>query len=413
MTDVAVWLPALVVLLACSAFFSGSEAAVFSLRPVRVRELAERSRSGARLARLLARPRHLLVTILIGNLVVNIAATSAATAICIDLFGDRGAGVAFVVMSALILTFGEILPKTVALRWRERVATAVAWPLRVAYGLAWPVRVPLTAVGDAVIALIRRRFGRASRSFTADEIVTALRIARRTGEIDAFEAEVLANILRFGDRLVREVMTPSIDVVSVPVTASRAELVERFARSRKSRLPVWEGEPDRIIGIVHVKSLVDPRAAGDPDDLRSRLHEPVFVHESVPISRLYRELQQRRLHVAVVLDEYSSFVGIVTLEDILEEVVGEIRDATDRVETDVQRIDEREIVVAGTIELDAFNETFDVHLEDEEHETLAGYLMGVTGRIPREGEVIESDGLRFQIVSAEPNRIRKVRVEKP
>ncbi len=413
MSDVVAWLPALVVLLACSAFFSGSEAAVFSLRPARVRRVARRSRSGAVVAALLARPRHLLVTILVGNLVVNVAATSATTAICIELFGRHGAGVAFVVMSTLLLTFGEILPKTLALRLGTRAATAVAWPLRAFHAVVWPVRAPLTLVGDAVIALLRRRFGNVSRSFTTDEIVTALRIARRAGEIDAFEAEVLGNILRFGDRLVREVMTPSIDVVSAPVDATRAELVERFARARKSRLPVWEGEPDRIIGILHVKSLVVPDAAGDPDDLRRRLHEPFFVHESMPITRLYRELQQRHLHVAVVLDEYSSLAGIVTLEDILEEVVGEIHDATDRRPSGAWRIDEREIVVPGTMELEAFNEAFDVHLEDPEHETLAGYLLGVTGRIPREGEVIDAEGLRFQIVSAEPNRIRKVRVEKP
>jgi len=402
----------LVILLALSAFFSGSEAALYSLTRPQVRSLEERSPAGREVGNLLKRPRKLLVTILIGNLVVNIFTTSAVTAFMLDTFGEKGVWYAFFIMSALIMTFGEIIPKVVALRWSERIAVLSIIPLRVFHTLVTPLRAPLSWFSDAVIEQLRGKLGQAKKQLAWDELITAVQIGRKSGAVELFEFEVLSNVLAFREKIVKEIMTPSIDVVSQPVTAGRAELLETFLDGGFSRIPIHGETYDDIIGILHIKDVIDPEAASDERSLRALLREPFFIPETAPINALYNELQARRAHVAVVIDEYASFVGIVTIEDILEELVGEIRDARDPKVEPFMRIDEDRIVVPGTMEIDDFNAAFRTKIEDEEHETIAGYVTGFAGKIPREGEVFEEGGLRFYIISTQPNRIRKLKVER-
>jgi putative hemolysin len=402
----------LAVLLLLSAFFSGSEAALFSLSRSHLRAMRESSAAGRLASRLMEQPRRVLITILLGNLTVNIFATSAATAIALSTFGERGAGYSFLVMSALIMLFGEILPKALGLHGPERVARGVVFPLSVLHTMVLPVRVPLTFLTDAVIDALRGRLGSARRSYSWDELLTAVRIGRREGAVGAFEYEILSHVLEFRQKVVKEIMTPSIHVTSAPLTAGREELVQLFASSGRSRIPIREESSDDVIGILHVKDLVDPEAATSEEDLRARLHEVFFIQESASIVELYGELQRRKIHVAIALDEYGSFAGVVTIEDILEQLVGEIRNAREPRSQPFQRIDEKRIVVEGTMELDHFNEVFETSLRDEEHETVAGFVLGMLGRIPREGETVVAQGLRFHIISAQPNRIRKIRVEK-
>ena len=399
-------------LLALSAFFSGSEAALYSLTRPQVRALEGRSPAGREVGNLLKTPRKLLVTILIGNLVVNIFTTSAATAFMLDRFGEKGVWYAFLIMSALIMTFGEIIPKVVALRWSERTAVLSIIPLRIFHTLVTPLRAPLSWFSDAVIEQLRGKLGQAKKQLAWDELITAVQIGRKSGAVESFEFEVLSNVLAFREKIVKEIMTPSIDVVSQPVTAGRAELLETFLKGGFSRIPIHGETHDDIIGILHIKDVIDTQAASDENSLRALLREPFFIPETAPINALYNELQARKAHVAVVIDEYASFVGIATIEDILEELVGEIRDARDPKVEPFMRIDEDRIVVPGTMEIDDFNAAFQTTIEDEEHETIAGYVTGFTGKIPREGEVFEEGGLRFYIISTQPNRIRKLKVER-
>lgn len=402
----------LAALMFVSGFFSGSEAALFSLSRSQVRTLAAQARPGREIERLLREPRKILISILLGNLIVNIFATSTATALLISLFGERGVGYSFLLMSVLIMLFGEILPKALALHWSERFASTTVIPLRLFHSVVLPVRTPLSWVSDFVIEAVRRRVGQAKRFFTWDELLTALRIARSEGEMGRFEYELLSNVLEFRQKIVKEIMTPSIHVVSASVRARRHELMRMFAETGLSRIPLHGESTDDIVGLLHVKSLVDPRAATGEDDLRVRVHDPFFVQEKTPISQLYNEMQRHKAHAAVVLDEYGSFAGVVTTEDILEELVGEIRDARDPRTESFMRIDDNRIVVSGTMEIDEFNEAFGANILDDEHETVAGYLLGRTGRIPREGETVEIDDLRFFVVSAQPHRVRKLRVER-
>lgn len=406
------YLVALVLLLCLSAFFSGSESALFSLSRTQVRNLKERSPGGRLIARMLEEPRKLLVTILLGNLIVNISATSAATALCLELFGERGLGIAFAGMSTAILAFGEVLPKAFSLRWAERIAGLAIGPLRAFHVVALPVRAPLTAFSEAFIGFVRTRLGAPKRSFTGDELLTALDIGRREGGIGEFQYELLSNVISFRRKIIREIMTPSVNVVSAAVDTPRQELLRYFAESGHSRMPIHGETPDEVLGVLHIKDLIDPQAATSETDLRSRLREPHFVRETTSIAFVYNEMQRGKHHIALVLDEYTSFAGLVTTEDILEELVGEIFDARDERPLTYMRFDEDEIVVEGTLDLDEFNKVFGTQLEDPDHETVAGYVMGITGRIPHEGEVIEDSGLRFQILRAEPHAIRKMKVER-
>jgi putative hemolysin len=402
----------LVILLALSAFFSGSEAALYSLTRPQIRTIGARSPAGRQIGRLMEKPRKLLISILLGNLLVNIFATSAATALLINLFGEKGLVYAFLGMSVLIMAFSEILPKSVALHWSERIALLVIVPLRVFHVLVAPFRVPLSAFTDAVIRGLRKQIGVPKTHFTWDELVTAAEITKRSGAMNLFEFEVLTNVLEFREKIVKEVMTPSINVVSLPVTVGRARLTKTFLASGTSRLPIWGETTDDIVGVLHIKDLLGSVPAGDEWQLKRFLREPFFIPETAPINDLYNQLQEQKAHIAVVIDEYASFVGIVTIEDILEELVGEIRDARDpKVET-YMRLDENRIVVTGTMEIDEFNRVFPVRIEDDDNETVAGHVTGFTGKIPREGEVFEEGALRFYIISAQPNRIRKMRVER-
>lgn len=412
MGDVALYFFGLVVLLLLSAFFSGSEAALFSLSRSQLRAMRDASPGGRVAARLLAHPRPLLITVLVGNLAVNVLATSTATAIALNAFGARGLGLAFVVMSLLIMVLTEILPKALGMHWAPRVAPVVALPLSVIHALLLPIRIPLSRFSDAVIDALRGRIGTARRSYAWDELLTAVRVGRREGKIGAFEYEILSHVLEFRQKVVKEIMTPSIHVISAPVRTPRDELLTMFASSGRSRIPICGDSPDDVIGILHVKDLIDPMAARSEEELRTRLREAFFIQEAAPIAELYVELQRRKLHVAIALDEHGSFAGVVTTEDILEQMIGEIHDARDSKTQPFQRLDERRIVVQGTMEIDQFNEVFETRLRDDEHETIAGYVLGRVGRVPREGETVVADGLRFHVISAQPNRIRKLRVEK-
>jgi putative hemolysin len=402
----------LAVLILCSAFFSGSEAALFSLSRSTVHRLGSASPAGRRIAHLLQRPRRLLITILIGNLVVNVLATSVATSVAIESFGEKGVGLAFAVMSMVILAFGEILPKVLAITRASIVSLAVIYPLSVFHMIFSPLRWPMARLSDAVIDLIKQRLGTAVRHFSKDELLTALEIGRDAGHFGDFEYELLSNVMDFRETTVKEIMTPSINVFSLPLNIGVEDCLEEVMKSGHSRVPLYGETTDDIKGIVHIKDLARISAQVGSADAKTALMPPYYVPESAMISFLFNELARERSHIAVVIDEYGSFVGIVTMEDILEEIVGEIRDFKEPVTTEYTMMPDGRIVVLGAMEIDDFNDVFETDIVDEEHETMAGYVMGATGRIPKPGETFEIGRLRFHIISAQPNRIRKMRVEK-
>lgn len=412
MNEIIVYFIALVILLCLSAFFSGSEAALFSLDRSQVRSLEGRSPAGREIARQLRSPRSLLTTILIGNLLVNVFSTSAATSLAIGLFGKKGIGLAFGFMSLLIMIFGEVLPKVVAIDRPRRFSLFSIYPLKLLHIVLLPVRLPISRLTDVVVHFLRERIGATTRHLSKDELVTLFDIGRAQRHIGEFEYEVLSNIVEFKDTIVKEIMTPSIDVFSLPITMRPEELEDGIVEADLSRVPLYGETADDIKGVLHIKDLVSASPYASDFDVTKVMRPPYYVPESTSISRLFTELGRRKSHMALVMDEYGSFVGIVTMEDVLEEIVGEIRDSKESVREEYTLLDDGRIVVAATMELDDFNEVFDTRIEDELHETIGGFVMGAAGKIPHEGETIDIGSLRFHIISAQPNRIRKMRVEK-
>jgi putative hemolysin len=402
----------LAVLIFFSAFFSGSEAALFSLRRSKVSRLGESSPAGRQVANMLSRPRRLLITILIGNLVVNTLAASLATSMAIGAFGEKGVGIAFGVMSVVIMVFGEILPKVVAISKPAQISSLSIYPLSLFYFVITPLRWPTAGISNAVIDFLKRRFGDAVRHLSKDELLTALDLGRDTGHFGEFEHELFSNIIEFRETTVKEIATPSIDVVSFPVDLSPDEVLDRAMKSGRSRVLVYGDGMDDIRGVVHVKDLARITREEEDPELKTVLMPPFYIPESAKISSLFNELAKARLHVAVVIDEHGSFVGIVTMEDILEEIVGEIRDSKEPVTSEFTLMADGRIVVLGTMEIEEFNSVFGTAVVDDDHETIAGYVMGATGKIPSGGESVDIGNLRFHIISSQPNRIRKMRVEK-
>ncbi len=402
----------LAVLILFSAFFSASEAALFSLSRSTVNRVGSASRAGRRVARLLQRPRRLLITILIGNLVVNVLATSVATSAAMESLGEKGVGLAFAVMSIVILAFGEILPKVLAISRASTVSLAVVYPLSIFHAVFAPFRWPMARLSDVVVDIFKRRLGPAVRHFSKDELLTALEVGRDAGHFGDFEYDLLSNVMDFKETTVKEIMTPSINVFSLPLDPGVEDCLEEVMKSGHSRVPLYGDTTDDIKGVVHIKDLARISAEDESADVRTVLMSPYFVPESARISFLFNELAREGSHIAIVIDEYGSFVGIVTMEDILEEIVGEIRDSKEPVTSEYTKMSDGRIVVLGIMEIEDFNDVFETDIADEEHETIAGYVMGATGRIPKAGETLEIGKLRFHIISAQPNRIKKMRVEK-
>ncbi len=407
-----VYLIVLVVFILFSAFFSGSEAALFSLTRSQIDGLRKESAAGREIARCLRRPRRLLITILIGNLIVNVFSTSAATSVAIEAFGGKGVWIAFAVMSGIIMVFGEIVPKVLAINRPKGFSLSIVYPLKLFHVLLAPFRWPMARFSDWVIDFLKKRLGVANRHFSKDELLTALGIGRDEGHLGDFEYDLLTNVIDFRETTVKEIMTPSINVVSLPASLSHEGLRERMLESGFSRVPVHGETTDDIKGILHIKDLARVTKE-DPDfDITAILMPPFYVPESSRISFLFHELGNRRAHFAVVIDEYGSFAGIVTVEDILEELVGEIRDSKEPQTASYTMLRDGRIVVLGTMEIEDFNEIFGADIVDDAHATIAGHVIGAIGKIPRAGETFEIGDLRFHVISAQPNRIRKMRVEK-
>ncbi len=395
-----------------SAFFSGSEAALFTLPISDINSSARSQPPASASPDSSVPPRRLLITILIGNLIVNVFSTSAATSIAINLFGDKGIGIAFVFMSLIILIFGEIAPKVVAITRPVRFARFIIYPLSFFHAWFKFVSWPISRFAGLIIDSLKRQLGTADKQFSQDELLTALNVGKDAGHLGDFEYELLTNVIDFRETTVKEIMTPSINVFSLPFDLSHDDLRERILKQGFSRVPIYGETTDDIKGILHIKDLA--RIANEePDfDVTPILMTPYYIPELARISFLFGELGRRRAHTAVVIDEHGSYVGIVTMEDILEELVGEIRDEKEPRTELYNFLDDGRIVVNGAMEIEEFNEVFGVDVVDDDHETIAGYVIGAIGDIPKSGETLTLGDLKFHIISTQPNRIRKMRVEK-
>ena len=395
-----------------SGFFSSSEVALISITRAKVRTLVNEGLPGSNaLAALKESPEHLLITILIGNNIVNVAAASLATAIAIQVFGDIGVGIATGFVVIILLFFGEIGPKIYATRASDSFALTIAPVIlflsRIFTPLIWLVeRVsPKSGIGKECI----------EPSVTEEEIKEWIDVGKEEGTIEQAEQDMLYSVLEFADTTAREIMTPRIDVIAMQDTVSFEEAIRIFNETGFSRIPVYHDQIDNITGILNVKDVFSAMVSHRKDStIREVMYDPMFVPETKKIDDLLKELQVHRVQMAIIIDEYSSFVGIVTVEDILEEIVGDILDEYDKEEPEVQNISEGVYIVDAQMWVEDINERIKIELPIEEsYETVGGLIIDRLGHIPlHPGEKVEiNDGkITLVVMQMHGRRIVKVKI---
>jgi putative hemolysin len=398
--------------LAFSAFFSGSEVALFSITRAKVRTLVNEEIPGARtLSSLKENPDRFLITILIGNNIVNILAASVATAVSIAIFGEGGVAIsiATVVVVVLLLVFGEILPKMYASRHAANFALTVSPTISLLSRIMSPVIWIFNHLGQKITggAVFSQHL------ITEEEIKEWIDVGQEEGTIEKDEQEMLHSVFEFGDTRVREVMTPRIDVVMIEDTLSPEKALEVFKNTGFSRIPIYHDNIDSIRGILNVKdvfaTVMDQRCHLPIIDISS---EPLFVPETKKIDDLLRELKSKKSHLAIVLDEYGAFVGIITIEDIVEELVGDILDEFDTDEPELIRITEGVYSVDARMWVSDLNKELVLNLpESETYETIAGLIIDQLGYIPRIGESCElKGGIRLIVIQMKGKRITRIKL---
>lgn len=404
----------LLFLVCCSAFFSASETALTSLSRIRLRNMVEENIKNADLImELLEDPNRLLSTILVGNNLVNNGASALTTALAIQVFGGdtgNGAAIATIVITIVILIFGEITPKTIAAQKAEKIALVVARLISICIFLFRPIVAVLNIVTGRLAKLFGCRPGEKVPLITAAELKTMVNVSHEEGVLELEERTMINNVFDFGDSKAKDVMTPRTDIVAVPKEIAYEDYVALVQEEGFSRMPVYGEDLDDIIGILYVKDVffLDK----DAFSAEKYMREPLFTYESKPVAELLAEMKNSRLAVAVVLDEYGGTSGLVTMEDMVEEIVGEIADEYDDEEEEIEVIQENEFVVDGSTRLEDFNEMVGSGLESDEVDTIAGYILLLLGNFPKSGEEVETDGLRIIVEEMDKNRIEKLRVYK-
>jgi CBS domain containing-hemolysin-like protein len=401
-------------LVAVSGLLAGAEAAYFSLgRHGTARRDEDASPLRAQVARLLENPRDLLITLVVGITLVNIAASAVATAVATDLLGRTGVGVAISVMIFLIVVFGEVLPMTLAVESPRRFGFAAAWPVR---ALAW-LLTPIRGLLGALTAFVNRIVapdGAPSSAISEAELRTLVEVGHREGVVDRTEREMIHRVFELGDTTVADILTPRTYVFGVDVATPPDRLLEALRANLHHRVPVYEGSLDNIIGILSAKDLLPFHEGIPPDfDLRRRLSPPYFVPETKRADALLREFQAKKLQMAIVVDEYGGTTGLVTLEDILEEVVGEIRDEFEAEERLAQPVDERTWRVAAKMPIPDFNAVTGLRVADEHFDTVGGWVLDLFGRVPHRGESVEAEGIHVTVEKVHQTRLLEVLVRLP
>jgi len=410
---------AIAVLLVLSAFFSGSETALTAASPARIHHLKRRGNKHARIVEdLVSRRGRLLGAILLGNNLVNILASALATSVLIGLAGEAGVIYATVLMTGLVLIFAEVLPKTYAIRHADRAALAAAPAVR----LAVTVLSPLSQGVEAVVGLTLRLFGadkgkHGALVTGAEELRGVIELSGKEGDIVKHERDMLGSILDLADVEVSEIMVHRKNMEMIDADQPPSQIVEQVVASSHTRIPLWRGEPENIVGVMHAKDLLRAvRAhAGDIDrlDVTAIATSPWFVPETTTLRTQLNAFLRRHAHFAVVVDEYGAIMGLVTLEDILEEIVGEISDEFDVPVTGVRREPDGAYVVKGTVTIRDLNRQFDWRLPDEEAATIAGLVIHEAQLIPEVGQVFTFHDFKFEILRRQRNQVTTLKITPP
>lgn len=409
--SVAIRFIVLLVLIFLSAFFSCAETALTTVNRIRIRTLIEEgNKKAVTLGKVIENSGKMLGAILIGNNIVNISTSSIATVLAIDLLGNTGAGVATGIITLLILIFGEITPKTFATLNAETISLHVAGIIYTLMYILTPAIYIVNQLSLGVLKLLRVNPDNKGTTITETELRTIVDVGHEEGIIESEERRIINNVFDFGDARARDVMIPRIDMTFVSIDSTYQELLDIFEEFRYTRLPVYQSTNDNVIGIINMKDILLYK----PDTefhIKDYLREAYYTYESKRISELMLEMRKTSVNIAIVLDEYGATAGLITLEDLLEEIVGEIRDEYDEDEDEVfKTISDTEYEVDGQIKLGDLNDLLDSSLSSEDYDSLGGYIMENLDRLPEQGDMFTAEGFQFSVISLDKNRIERVHI---
>lgn len=403
----------IVVLILLSAVFSGSEIAYASSSEVKLRMAAEEAKRSAEKNAYHIKEHYedALITILIGNNLVNIASSAVATVIAIGLMGDAGAWAATLIMTVIIITFGEITPKILASRKPEGFATAVADPLKVLTVVTKPLVAVFSAMMDGLGHLWKKSV--VDEAVTEDDLETMFETAEDEGVVDEDTADLLQSALDFDDVLAYEIITPRVDMEAIDIEDSQQEIIDRIMKTHFSRLPVYEDTPDTIIGIAHVNQCLRSLAAGEAFDLRALMMEAHFVHKTMPLDDVFETMQRDGCHMVIVTDEYGGTMGILTMEDVLEQIVGEIWDEKDIIDEEFVELDPQHFEVDADMRLEDFFDELDLDEDelDDDNATVGGWAIEMLGGYPESGESFVYKNVQVTVKETEGMRVTEILAE--
>lgn len=410
MSGMILWLILLIIL---SGMFSGSETAIISVSDAKLRSLVNAKVRGANTLNILKKdPHRLLITILIGNNLVNIGASVLATVVFTQAFGSSGLGIATGVMTLFILIFGEITPKSFATKYAVRMSLIAARPLYIMQILFSPIIWFL----DKIVSFLIKRLGSniVEQQVSEEEIKAIIDIGAEEGSILKAEKELLQNVLQFNDIKVEDVMTPRVAIDALPIEATLQETIDFVIRKSHSRIPVYKETIDHIVGIITLKDVLifSEKHHANKKLENVELKKPIVVPRSKKIDVLFKEFQHARTHLAIVIDEYGGTAGIVTLEDLLEEIVGEIIDESDIEEMPIKKVSDYEIIAHGVTKIEDINDYMNIKIHGNEKDPISGYILDKLHRFPKEGEKIKLPHATVEILKMHENKIVRVRIEK-
>ena len=397
----------LVVLLLGSGFFSASETSLMSLSKIRIRYMEDEGVKGAKLVgSLIEKSSDLLSSILVGNNIVNIAATSVSTSLFISIFGDGGVAIATAVMTVLVLVFGEITPKTIAANSPEKVAVVVSKPISIIMKITKPIVWIFNLLTGIIFKIMGIDNDGVKPFITEEELKAMVNVSHEEGVLEMEEREIINNVFQFGDMQAKEAMIQRLDMVAIDIEDSYDEIIELFKSEKLSRLPVYQESIDDIVGILNIKDII---FLSDEEienfDIKDYVREAFFTYEFKKITQLLEEMKKEKTQMAIVVDEYGGTAGLLTIEDLVEVIVGDIDDEYDEEEEEIVKINDNEYLVEGSTKISDVNEQLGINLESEEFDSIGGFIIGYLKRIPEENEIIEVEDVKFKVESIDKIRI--------
>lgn len=410
----------LVILLLLSAFFSSAETALTTVNKIRMRTLSEAGNKKAdRVLRVTDDSAKMLSAILIGNNLVNISASALATMLASRLWGNVGAGIATGVLTLLVLIFGEVTPKTMATIHADTLSLKIAWIIDLLMKVLTPVIFIVNKLSLGFLFILRVDPNSKKSEMTEEELRTIVDVSQETGVIEDEERDMIHNLFDFGDAKAKEIMVPRIDMTFVHIDSTYDDVLEVFKATMYTRIPVYEDTTDKVVGIINMKDLLlwssENTDKQEEFSITDIMREPYFTFENKNTADLFIEMRQSSISIAIVLDEFGATAGLVTLEDLLEEIVGEIRDEYDSDELDdITRISSREFSVLGSANLDDVSGELDINLSSDDYDTVGGYCLEQLGHLPEKNEIIiTDDNILLRIDEVEDNRISKIYIKLP